>query len=75
MLLCDIIKDYSRSQRGPPPWMVKSSTGTDEATPPMWFRFSSVRPVEGQLMDFGCPSRVKKPAEDDSSTQRQRTRT
>ncbi len=36
-----------------PPWMVKSSTGTDEATCPMWFRFSSVRPVEGQLMDFG----------------------
>lgn len=41
--------------------MVKSSTGTEEATCPIWFRFSSVRPVEGQLMDFGCPSRVKKP--------------
>lgn len=41
--------------------MVKSSTGTEEAICPMWFRFSSVRPVEGQLMDLGCPSRVKKP--------------
>lgn len=43
--------------------MVKSSTGTDEAICPMWFRFSSVRPVEGQLMDLGCPSRVKKPGD------------
>lgn len=48
--------------------MVKSSTGTEEATCPMWVRFSSVRPVEGQLMDFGCPSRVKKPEDDDDNT-------
>lgn len=32
----------------------------------MWFRFSSVRPVEGQLMDLGCPSRVKKPEDKNS---------
>lgn len=44
-----------------PPWMVKFSTGTELATFPMWAKTSSSRPVEGQDMLLGCPSRVKKP--------------
>lgn len=44
-----------------PPWMVKFSTGTELATFPMCVRTSSVKPVEGQDMLRGCPSRVKKP--------------
>lgn len=44
-----------------PPWMVKFSTGTELATFPMCVRTSSVKPVEGQDMLLGCPSRVKKP--------------
>lgn len=50
------------SQEGfPPPWMVKSSTGTEEATCPMWVSSSSVRPVDGQVRLLGWPSRLKKP--------------
>ncbi len=45
-----------------PPWIVKSSTGTDDATCPMWDSSSSDRPVDGQLILLGWPSRVKKPA-------------
>lgn len=45
-----------------PPWMVKSSTGTELATWPMCVKSSSFRPVEGQVMLRGWPSRVKKPA-------------
>lgn len=45
-----------------PPWIVKSSTGTDDATWPMWVSSSSGRPVDGQLILLGWPSRVKKPA-------------
>ena len=41
--------------------MVKFSTGTELATFPMCVRMSSVRPVGGQVMLLGCPSRVKKP--------------
>ena len=38
----------------------------------MCSRFSSVRPVDGQLMDFGWPSRVKKPEEEHSVGLRQK---
>lgn len=50
-----------------PPWMVKFSTGTELATFPMWVKMSSSRPVEGQVMLLGCPSRVKKPGQGESS--------
>ena len=66
-------RDYQRVERttvqragegtAVPPCIVKSSSGTDAAMFPICPSSSSLIPVEGQLRDLGCPSRVKKPAD------------
>lgn len=58
---CIILKTKDAAGHTLPACMVKSGTGTEAATPPMWRSISSLMPVEGQLMLLGRPSCVKKP--------------
>jgi len=53
--------NWGGGERRAPPCIVKSSTGTEAAMFPMWLSSSSLMPVEGQIIDLGWPSRVKKP--------------
>lgn len=57
------MKQAESGERGLPPWMVKSFSGTDDATLPMWQSCSSVMPVDSQLILLGSPSRVKNSAD------------